>query len=487
MPVLVPTEEQQAILDAAKNTDYNIIIVALAGSAKTTTIKMIAEELSNVQSVCISFNKNIANEMAETLPSNCKSMTLNGLGHRIWSRHLKNANLTLEVNKLWNILKFINNSQPKYDRLYGNDAKEVIDAIRFGKISGFMPSDIMCGQITPLHDETDFFEMLEFEPNSLQREFIINITKKSFEQAFDGLIDFDDQILCPTIVDDVGFTKFSLTYTDESQDFSKLNQYMIKKLVGNRRLISVGDPKQAIYGFRGADTESMHNLAKMFDMKEYKLTTSFRCAKKIVENVHWHAPEMRAADFAREGEVVKYEGWSADDIPDHSAILCRNNAPLFRVFMNLLSENRYPELSDMELINKMSRIMKDLGNRSTDSSQLSNSIDRWLDNTLRKLNENDDTAPYHDMASCLKFITSQHSTLGEALDWTNNLSKRQGTIKLSTMHKSKGLEYDTVFILDEYLLDNTGQDPNLKYVAETRAKQYLGYIDSELYVRTNHE
>ena len=225
----------------------------------------------------------------------------------------------------------------------------------------------------------------------------------------------------------------------------------------------------------------------MFDMKEYKLTTSFRCAKKIVENVHWHAPEMRASEFAKEGEVVKYEGWSADDIPDHSAILCRNNAPLFSVFMNLLSENRYPELSDKELINKISRIMKDLGNRSTDSSQLSNSIDRWLDNTLRKLNENDDTAPYHDMAACLKFITSQYATLGEALDWTNTLSKRQGTIKLSTMHKSKGLEYDAVFILDEHLLSNTDQDPNLKYVAETRAKQYLGYIDSELYVRTSHD
>ena len=487
MPALVPTEEQQAIIDAAKKSDDNLIIIAFAGSAKTTTIKMIAEELSNVQSVCISFNRNIANEMAATLPSNCKSMTLNGLGHRIWSRHLKNSSLTLEINKVWDILKHINNNRQKYDRLYGNDAKEVIDAVKFGKISGFMPSNVMTGKITPLHDETTFFEMLEFEPTSIQKEFILDITEKSFEQAFDGLIDFDDQILCPTIVDDVGFTKFPLTYTDESQDFSKLNQRMIQKLVADRRLISVGDPKQAIYGFRGADTESMYHLAEMFNMKQYKLTTSFRCAKKIVENVHWHAPEMRAPDFAQDGEVVKYEGWNSADIPDHSAILCRNNAPLFPIFMNLLSEQRYPELSDKEIINKIARILKDLGSRSKNPEQTSESINKWLDNTLRKLNENDDPAPYHDMASCLKFITSQHTTLGEAIDWTYNLSKQQGTIKLSTMHKSKGLEYDTVFILDEYLLGTTDQDPNLKYVAETRAKLHLGYIDSELFVRTKYE
>lgn len=482
MPALIPTDEQQVIIDAAVNTDDNLIIVALAGAAKTSTLVMIANALPDINSVCLAFNRNIANEMGERLPSNCKSMTLNGLGHRIWSKHLGNRKLTLEINKLWGILKNINDSRPKYDKLYGNDAKEVIDAVKIGKTSGFMPSDVMPGRITPLYDETNFFDLLEFEPNSLQREFILEITKESFIQSFNGLIDFDDQLLCPTIVDDVGFTKFPLTFTDESQDFSKLNQRMIWKMVQNRRLIAVGDPKQAIYGFRGADTESMQNLSEMFDMKEYKLTVSFRCAKNIVNNVHWHAPEMKPSDFAVDGEVVRYDGWSSNDIPDHSAILCRNNAPLFSVFMNLLSSNRYPELSDKEIINKIVRVLKDLGPRSKDSEYVLTSIDRWLETTLNKLNENDDTSPYIDMASCLRFIASQHKTLGEALDWTDNLKTQKGTIILSTMHKSKGLEYDSVFILDEYLLKDTEQDPNLKYVAETRAKLYLGYIDSELYV-----
>ncbi len=487
MPTLVPTEEQQIIIDAAKNTNDNLIIIALAGAAKTSTLVMVATELPTVKSVCLAFNRNIANEMSERLPSNCTSMTLNGLGHRIWSRHLGNHNLTLEINKLWSILQSINDNRSKYDRLYGSDAKEVIDAVKIGKTSGFMPSDVMPGRITPLYDETNFFDLLEFEPNSLQHEFILEITKESFKQAFNGLIDFDDQLLCPTIVDDVGFTKFPLTFTDESQDFSKLNQLMIWKMVKDRRLIAVGDPKQAIYGFRGADTESMEHLAKMFDMKEYKLTVSFRCAKKIVENVHWHAPEMKSSDFAVDGEVVHYDGWSSGDIPDNSAILCRNNAPLFPVFMNLLSDNRYPELSNKEIINKLVRVLKDLGSRSKQSESILISIDRWLDNTLKKLNENDDPSPYQDMSACLKFIVSQHETLGEALDWTNNLRNQKGSISLSTMHKAKGLEYDTVFILDEYLIKDTDQDPNLKYVAETRAKLHLGYINSELYVKTINE
>ena len=64
----------------------------------------------------------------------------------------------------------------------------------------------------------------------------------------------------------------------------------------------------------------------------------------------------------------------------------------------------------------------------------------------------------------------------------------KGKVVLSTIHKAKGLEADTVFILDEHLLYKMSgdegswthtQEKNLEYVAITRAKNRLVYISSE--------
>jgi len=65
---------------------------------------------------------------------------------------------------------------------------------------------------------------------------------------------------------------------------------------------------------------------------------------------------------------------------------------------------------------------------------------------------------------------------------------RDGSVlTLATVHKSKGLEWDRVFILDPKLMPSKyarqqwqlDQETNIHYVAITRARQELYYIDSE--------
>ena len=65
-------------------------------------------------------------------------------------------------------------------------------------------------------------------------------------------------------------------------------------------------------------------------------------------------------------------------------------------------------------------------------------------------------------------------------------SADQGVVEVMTIHKSKGLEWDTVFILDPQLMPSKWaklpwqqqQEKNLQYVAVTRAKLHLKYITS---------
>jgi superfamily I DNA/RNA helicase len=61
---------------------------------------------------------------------------------------------------------------------------------------------------------------------------------------------------------------------------------------------------------------------------------------------------------------------------------------------------------------------------------------------------------------------------------------QNGCLTLCTVHKAKGLEWNRVYILDEFLMPSKyarqawqqQQETNLQYVAVTRAKQELKFI-----------
>jgi superfamily I DNA/RNA helicase len=49
------------------------------------------------------------------------------------------------------------------------------------------------------------------------------------------------------------------------------------------RLIAVGDPSQAIYGFRGADATAMTDMQREFNMTVLPLSVSYRCSQSVVK------------------------------------------------------------------------------------------------------------------------------------------------------------------------------------------------------------
>ena len=95
--------------------------------------------------------------------------------------------------------------------------------------------------------------------------------------------DFTDMIY-RVIKDDVSVSKFDSVFVDESQDLSKIQQMIIKRIKTRRgRMIAVGDPNQAIYGFAGADVDSYMNLKHLHSKTiELHLSVNYRCGKRIV-------------------------------------------------------------------------------------------------------------------------------------------------------------------------------------------------------------
>ncbi len=76
---------------------------------------------------------------------------------------------------------------------------------------------------------------------------------------------------------------------DEFQDTDLLQWNIFKKLIEenkNLRIYIVGDPKQAIYGFRGGDIHTYYKAKKEINGKEYILKKNYRSIKEIVDNLN---------------------------------------------------------------------------------------------------------------------------------------------------------------------------------------------------------
>lgn len=487
---MTPTEEQLACINAVTDTHANIIIKALAGAAKTTTLVMIAEAVMRPM-LCLAFNKKVQLEMDKRLPSHCKAKTLNGLGHGALMRFL-GKRLVVDSSKNYNILQVLLEQLPEDERKIAYESFSfMMRSIAHGKSMGYIPDAYVEEnsnvRIKRLVDDQEFLASLEEEPTELEEELIIAASIISIREGLDGNIDFDDQILLPTVFP-ASFEKYSMVLVDEAQDLSELNHAMLQKICPAQtdpdkpkmwRLIAVGDPNQSIYGFRGAHERSMNLLQQVYGAKEFSLTISFRCPINIVKEARWRAPDMKWPEWAKDGEVHRLHEWAIDDIEDNSVVICRNNAPLFSLAMKMFRHGRYAEIVGNDVGKGLLKIMKKLGKEDTPKADLYDKLDAWAEKAKTKVRN---TALIDDKAACIKVFIDQGETLGDAIAFAEAIFNSSGSVKLMTGHKSKGLEFDNVYIMDESLL-NLGreQERNLKYVMQTRSKDRLTYIRSEDY------
>lgn len=479
---LIPTPEQQAAIDFAVQSEANGIISALAGAAKTSTLEMIASALRNTPILCLAFNKRIAEEMKKRLPSNTKAATLNSVGHGAWAARI-GKKLQLETKgKGYSILTWAIDRLPKGQVKEAYEAfAETLKIFKQTRIAGYIPPRSFAADKS-LISSTDFYASLEEEPSALQIQLVDDCLIESIRQAFEGIIDFDDQIYMPTLFGGV-WPKFPLVLVDEAQDLNEINHKMIQHLV-TKRIIAVGDKLQSIYVFRGALSNSMDQLKETFAMQELGLSVSFRCPIKVVESARFRAPHMQWAPWAKPGVVETLESWNAKDIPDGAAIVCRNNAPLLSCALKLIQNGRGVKLVGTELGPQLVKALKKLGDESLSQEQVLQAIERWRMERLRKSRSVEIT---EDKAECLRVFARFGDTLGAAIAYAEHVFSAAGPVQLLTIHKAKGLEWDTVYFLDPWRIPSKyaiteeakTQELNARYVAITRAKANLYYIDLE--------
>lgn len=358
------------------------------------------------------------------------------------------------------------------------------------------------GALVPDTDER-WYELIEHHALSLESDEADEVTAvamarsalaRSNESARGGLIDYDDMLYLVCLWK-LRLWQNDVVFVDEAQDTNPVRRAVARlALRPGGRLFAVGDPRQSIYGFTGASTDAMDLIAREFRTTELPLTVSYRCARAVVADAQQWVDYIQPSEFAPEGEVkynVELKN-ALSVLTDSDAILCRQTAPLVDLAYKLIAQGRGVRILGKEIGEGLINLIR--AQRAKGLDRLLEKLEVWAEREAAKFTAKGDETKaeaVYDRAACVR-------TIAEALPETDRtipaLERRiaelfddtkKGLLTLSTVHKAKGQEWPTVAILRPDLMPSRAarqewqyeQEINLQYVAATRAKRTLLYLD----------
>jgi len=505
------TTEQQAFVEKVRDSYENIALTALAGSGKTSVLVHAAKELDpDEKTIAVAFSKVIATELQERMPKNIQCLTFNSLGHRAWQSFMGSKKLTLTTNKTGNIVKMYCRENPDlWDYWIG-----ISDVLQRAKREGLIPANAQGKPMSYVQDRTeawvDYMNQHGLSPKVLggveaaqvMFEEMLNL---SINQAFEGEIDFDDQIYMSACYP-AKLTKYDTILVDEVQDSAFLQYKLLEKMMDDStRLIIAGDENQGIFAFRGASTTLMREMTDKYQCVRMPLTVSFRCPKSVIKVAQKYVPEIRAAENADEGEVRTLLDWSPETIEPKAVILCRNVAPLVRCTYRLIGNGRPAIMLGRDIGRSLGNLVKRITSPAKELGIVAflDHLEEWRITEIQiarakgkpdwEESVNDKVDSLHAIQRYTQAKDTEALQKGISAVFSDDA---EGRILLSTIHRAKGREWGTVYLLDEwripskYAVQDAQKNPdsvqmqqemNLMYVAVTRAKQKLLYIDSRQY------
>jgi superfamily I DNA/RNA helicase len=294
--------------------------------------------------------------------------------------------------------------------------------------------------------------------------------------------------------------RYDFVFVDEVQDLNKSQFELIKKMCnGKTRIIAVGDSRQSIYAFRGADTNSMRNFKEYFKAKELPLSICYRCPTSVINLAKQFVPQIEPFERAPKGTV---EHITENDLDQKAKpgdlIICRTNAPLVKVAFSFIRQHRKAIIRGRDIGKNLIKIVDSMS--TSDIDLFTKEVNRELTTQTEKLAKIErGELPRKQKSSIVKKIDQLETILAISENCTSLPSLKQ-TIKdifsdkeegiiLSSVHKVKGLESKRIFILYYNELmphpmaeteEEQQQEINIKYVAVTRAKEELYLVDQDV-------
>lgn len=497
-----PSQYQKAIFDYIQHEKGNLVVEAAAGSGKTyTLVKALSLIPQDKRVLMTAFNKDIVKELTKKVKEfpNVEVRTLHGLGMILTTRGLGIGGMKPEGYKYTQLIynHWQDLTKTNINKLSRNARKSFVENTK--KLVDF-------GRFYLATTRSEMIELMtKYDIPCVADEVDVALKVMAIGGKNLDSIDYTDMIWMPHIYDlHLQECEYDFIMVDECQDLNVAERNLVLRcLKEGGRLIAVGDSNQCIYGFSGSDPDSFRAIQSIPNTVSMPLSISYRCPESVVKFAQNLVPSIEAKQGAEEGVIL--DCVSLDDVHDGDMVLCRNNAPLLQVYCKLLEQGKRAYIRGSDVGKNLQNIVigthKDYLYTNLKRDGVFIRLYEDLFNSRKAIMErygiSQEDAMKHETIQAKLDMIRALEVLGADLTTTEELTKKiedifpkndkgEG-IMLSTVHKAKGLEADNVFIacaslmpsksaLDEWQVQ---QERNLMYVAYTRAKKVLGFLNEE--------
>ena len=497
-----PSQYQKAIFDYIQHEKGNLVVEAAAGSGKTyTLVKALSLIPQDKRVLMTAFNKDIVKELTKKVKEfpNVEVRTLHGLGMILTTRGLGIGGMKPEGYKYTQLIynHWQDLTKTNINKLSRNARKSFVENTK--KLVDF-------GRFYLATTRSEMIELMtKYDIPCVADEVDVALKVMAIGGKNLDSIDYTDMIWMPHIYDlHLQECEYDFIMVDECQDLNVAERNLVLRcLKEGGRLIAVGDSNQCIYGFSGSDPDSFRAIQSIPNTVSMPLSISYRCPESVVKFAQNLVPSIEAKQGAEEGVIL--DCVSLDDVHDGDMVLCRNNAPLLQVYCKLLEQGKRAYIRGSDVGKNLQNIVigthKDYLHTNLKRDGVFIRLYEDLFNSRKAIMErygiSQEDAMKHETIQAKLDMIRALEVLGADLTTTEQLTKKIGDIfpkndkgegiMLSTVHKAKGLEADNVFIacaslmpsksaLDEWQVQ---QERNLMYVAYTRAKKVLGFLNEE--------
>jgi hypothetical protein len=463
-----PTAQQQDILSAF-GEGKNLVVEALAGTGKTSTLRAISGITPHRPGTYLAFNKAIVNAAQGTFPGRVEvttahSLAYRAIGHQYAHRLPGNGSVRLSAQRMAGILK-VKAAQLDTGTLNPVTVTRMAQATvaNFIKSADLLikPSHVPA-RVMQHHNPASVWGAVEPAANAIWADL----------QRMDGKFFFTHDVYLKLWAMTNPVIPGSYIMFDEAQDSDPVIAQVVARQ--GSQVVYVGDRNQAIYGWRGA----VDAMSKVTGAERMPLTKSFRFGPAIAEAANQWL-DLLGSDL----KVVGHDPIRSMVGPCESprAILCRTNGTALgwvlafqeRGIKVALAPGDRSAGKDIERFAWAARDLME--GKGTDHPDLVG-FQTWNE-LCTFVDEEEDTQDLKRLVGIINRIGYP-----SVIDAVRNLVREEdATVTVSTAHKAKGLEWDAVKVADDFTPPDPddpddGVDPAdlmLAYVTVTRAKLHL--------------
>jgi hypothetical protein len=472
-PTFPPTDEQAKAARMFGEGPSMLAIQAGAGTGKTTTLVLIAKS-TNRTATLVAFNKGIVKDVRPKLAdTKVTARTINSLAYQQVGKHFK-ARLDSERMSGYEIARRLD-IEPFYCTV-GDQPKVVQPQASAGYVMKALDNFCRSAAKAPGTRHLPYVDSIDvadedggrtYENNDALAAHLADAIDRAWAdiQRVDGQLRFTQdhfvkiwelgELYGPPVIPG------EYIMVDEAQDSNPVFLSVLAQQ--NKQVIFVGDAQQQMYEWRGA-VDAMSTVPA--DATTF-LTKSFRFGPEIAGVANQMLARIPSAELRLQGLGEAGEVRECDD-PD--AILTRTNAAAIAVVIAEAAKGRkvYMEGGAADVVGFARAAKRLMNGESTDHPELA-IFDNW-----QQVQEYVDQDVLGDeLAPMVRLIDDNGvDTVLAAAD--NKITEDEADVTVSTAHKSKGREWDSVRLAGDFPSNRmSDSEYRILYVAVTRARKVL--------------